>query len=272
MTQTDPTQQPDGDAADGQSAGFGSDGSAVETHASTLSEPQAAAIDSPADGDGPLAEASGLEVEMQPDADVPHATASSDLLADEVPVDPAVAAALQAAADGSAPALKVGQKLKARLVQIGETDCFLDFGGRSEGILPVAETRDAQGAPRYKVGDELEVVVKQLGDQVVLSLGRKGPPPILGKLQQAFESNAVVQGLIRKTNKGGFDVSLRGARAFCPMSQMELGHCATPEQYVGQSSRSSSSRSSAAAGTSSSAGASCWRPRPRRPPPRPASG
>lgn len=237
MTQLDPTPRPDGDAADGRAAGLVPDALSAETDASSPGQPQAAPI--PVDGHDDALGAAAAVVEMQPDAELPHAAvvqggAAAEVLADEEVVDPAVAEALTASADGAKPSLKVGQKLKARLVQIGETDCFLDFGGRSEGILPVAEIRDAQGAPRHKVGDEIDVVVKQLGDQVVLTLGRKGPPPILGKLQQAFESGALVQGLIRKTNKGGFDVSLRGARAFCPMSQMELGHCAKPEEYVGQ--------------------------------------
>jgi small subunit ribosomal protein S1 len=154
---------------------------------------------------------------------------------EEVPIDPAIAAALHAAtAAAGGPSLRVGKRLKAKIVQIGETDCFLDFGGRSEGTLPLAEMKDAQGQLKHQVGEELEVAVKQLGDVVLFTLARKGPPPILGKLQQSFEQGAPVQGLVRKTNKGGFDVSLRGARAFCPMSQIELGHCTNPEQYVGQ--------------------------------------
>jgi small subunit ribosomal protein S1 len=69
---------------------------------------------------------------------------------------------------------------------------------------------------------------------VVFTMGRKPMSPSMRKLKEAFESKIPVQGHVRATNKGGFEVGLPGARAFCPFSQIEIGYCEKPEEYVGR--------------------------------------
>ena len=43
-----------------------------------------------------------------------------------------------------------------------------------------------------------------------------------------------VEGLVTGVNKGGLEVDLKGVRAFCPISQLELRPVADPSVYVGQ--------------------------------------
>ncbi len=147
--------------------------------------------------------------------------------------DAAVAANLTAP---STTELKKGQRLDVKLVQIGETDCFVDYGGRSEGMISTLELKADPKAEelQFKEGDKFQVVVKSASDPVVFTLGRRPMSPGLIEIKKAFESKLPVQGTVKATNKGGFEISLAGGRAFCPFSQIELGYCDKPEQYVGQ--------------------------------------
>ena len=145
--------------------------------------------------------------------------------------DPATAVLAEATV---APAPRKGKRLSVKLVQIGEESCFVDYGGRSEGAIATAELKDKEGTLRHKLGDTLTVVVKSTGDPIVFTLGRKGTPENLRRLQEAFEAGIPVEGLVKATNKGGFEVSISGARAFCPFSQIDRGYCNEPEKFVGQ--------------------------------------
>jgi len=59
-------------------------------------------------------------------------------------------------------------------------------------------------------------------------------PANLSKVKDAFENQVPMEGKIKSTNKGGFEVDLHGVRSFCPYSQIQLGYCDKPEEYVGQ--------------------------------------
>jgi small subunit ribosomal protein S1 len=90
------------------------------------------------------------------------------------------------------------------------------------------------------VGDQLEATVVDDGGgsgSIVLkrTLGRGGHLP--AELEQAFAHGIPVEGVVIGENKGGFDVQIGGARAFCPASQIDRrrGAARVPgSQYLGQ--------------------------------------
>ena len=43
-----------------------------------------------------------------------------------------------------------------------------------------------------------------------------------------------VEGIVKENNKGGFNVSLSGTRAFCPISQIDSKFVENPEDYLGK--------------------------------------
>jgi small subunit ribosomal protein S1 len=194
--------------------------------------------------------ASEAASEKSSESEGPAETAAPDALTEEIPIavimeanaatpdapgdsEGAAAAALKTAApEKSAP--KKGARLNVKLVQIGDDTCFVDFGGRSEGAIATTELKDKEGNLLHKEGEEFSAVVKSSGDDVVFTLGKKSPPPGLKKIQEAFEAKIPVQGVVKSTNKGGFEVRIHGLRAFCPLSQIERGFCNEPERYVGQ--------------------------------------
>jgi len=129
---------------------------------------------------------------------------------------------------------KKGQRISVKLVQVGENTCFVDYGGRSEGAIATTELKNDDGELRFKEGESFQAVVKSSGESVVFTLGRKSAPPGLKKIQEALDAKIPLQGTVKATNKGGFEVRLNGLRAFCPMSQIERGFCSDPDQYVGK--------------------------------------
>ena len=183
----------------------------------------------------PEAEAPRVEMAPVPESgEKAAASVASD--EDEPAPDPAATAAMEqaAAAAPAGPTLKPGKRMKVTLVQVGEKDSFVDFGGRSEGTIATSELKDEKGELKHNVGDELSLVVRKGGDSPVFTLGRRKVPANLGKVKEAFESGVPMEGKIKSTNKGGFEVDLGGVRAFCPYSQIQLGYCDKPDEYVGQ--------------------------------------
>ena len=131
---------------------------------------------------------------------------------------------------------RVGDHVKGRVVSIGAASVFVDLGGKSEGVLDGAEVRDAEtGEWHVKIGDELEAIVTSIEEgQVILrrKLGRGKDAH--AELQQAFEAGIPVEGVVTSVNKGGVEVQIAGARAFCPISQLEMRHVENAAGYVGQ--------------------------------------
>ena len=130
--------------------------------------------------------------------------------------------------------LKKGQRVEVKLIQTSDKDAFLDWGGPSEGTIAAAELMDDEGNLRVKEGESFTVIVKEVGDTMVFTVGRgKGGDLLrMRELQTAFESKVPVPGKIRSTNKGGFEVDLGGVRAFCPFSQIDTIYCEKPEEHV----------------------------------------
>lgn len=54
-------------------------------------------------------------------------------------------------------------------------------------------------------------------------------------LRQAKEDGTPVEGRVIGWNNGGFHVVIEGVTAFCPRSEMELGHSKSPESYLDKS-------------------------------------
>ena len=111
-------------------------------------------------------------------------------------------------------------------------------GGQGEGMLDVVELRDTKGQLLAKVGDTIDAVVAAAGARngrmVVLrrSLGRGAGG--LAELGQAFQHGIPVEGTVTGVNKGGVEVMVAGARAFCPISQLDLRHVEDAAAFVGQ--------------------------------------
>ena len=135
--------------------------------------------------------------------------------------------------------LRAGEDVRGRVVSIGRDVAFLDIGGKSEGVLELADLRDADGNLGFDVGDEVEAKVAEVsrdGGVVLrkrLSRGRGGEAGE-AELGAALISKLPVEGLVTGVNKGGLEVQVLGLRAFCPLSQVDLRPVAEPASFIGQ--------------------------------------
>src|SRR5712691_6412121 len=121
-----------------------------------------------------------------------------------------------------------GELLRGQIVSISGDDAFVSYGGPSEAVM---ETAEIQG---LEVGDTIEgTVVKTSPEMRILRNLIKGKAS-LDQLRNMFENRLPVQGKVTGRNKGGFDVSVAGLRAFCPLSQIALGKIENPDAFLNQ--------------------------------------
>lgn len=131
----------------------------------------------------------------------------------------------------------VGEKVKGQILSIGETAAFVDLGGKSEGMIDLAQLKDSEGNLTVNVGDTLEATVTgndpETGSLVLRRKAARGQE-VAAELRQAHETGIPVEGVVTAINKGGAEVQVSGMRAFCPLSQLDLRYVEDPSQFVGQ--------------------------------------
>ena len=135
---------------------------------------------------------------------------------------------------GGVREVKTGDRVKGKIVSLSDDSAFVDFGGRAEGALPLAQIKDGDGNVTKKVGDPIEATVTSTEGQIALALAVKRVDQSLQVLIEAQKNNTPVEGKVKGTNSGGFEVMLGGVRGFCPFSQMDMGPVGDGAQYVGQ--------------------------------------
>ena len=115
---------------------------------------------------------------------------------------------------------------------------LIDYGAKSEGVIPAADLRDPDGSLSVKRGDTFDIAITGFNSEGMATLSRvTGPRPRDWEgLNRAFENKEVVAGRVTGMVKGGFTVDL-GTRAFMPLSRSGVRETADMEKLVGQEVR-----------------------------------
>jgi small subunit ribosomal protein S1 len=118
----------------------------------------------------------------------------------------------------------------AKVVAVRGNDVFVMIpGGRSEGVLPLAQFEGASPAP----GSSVEVSIEGFDhENGLLIVTRKGAAVQVD--WSTVETGMVVEARVMATNKGGLSVEVNGIRGFMPVSQIDLYHVENPETFVNQ--------------------------------------
>jgi small subunit ribosomal protein S1 len=139
-----------------------------------------------------------------------------------------------------------GAKVSGKILSIGEENAFVDLGTKSEALIEAAQLKDAEGNLTVNVGDTIDATVVatdpetgtlMLRRQAAGSGGGKksrGNPEAEAEIKMAWQHGLPVEGVVSGINKGGAEVQVRGMRAFCPLSQLDLRYVEDPAQFVGQ--------------------------------------
>ena len=117
--------------------------------------------------------------------------------------------------------LEPGQKISTTIISISKDSVFLDLNAKSEGILPLADIQNEDGTLTAHEGDSIDVYFIGTKDGEMMFTTRiKSDNADLTLLENAYRHGTPVEGHVEKEIKGGFEVTIGSARAFCPFSQM----------------------------------------------------
>ena len=111
--------------------------------------------------------------------------------------------------------------VKGRIVTVGDKDVVIDIGFKSDGIVPKSEF-----SRELEAGDEVEVYLERIEDyhgQLILSKTKADTVQRWMRVEDAFENEKVLEGVIVRRIKGGMIVELfDGMEAFLPGSQIDV--------------------------------------------------
>jgi len=115
--------------------------------------------------------------------------------------------------------------VQGEVVRIDDDNVLVDVSFKSEGQIPSAEFRDAQGNMTVNVGDRVDVFVVRKDENdgtIVLSFEKAKRQQLFDQLEKVMDENGIIKGVITRRIKGGYTVDLGGIEAFLPGSHVDL--------------------------------------------------
>ncbi|MDO9068657.1 MAG: 30S ribosomal protein S1 [Deltaproteobacteria bacterium] len=128
--------------------------------------------------------------------------------------------------------------IEGTVVRIDQETVLVDIGLKSEGHVPVAEFRDANGEVAVQIGDKIRVLMtRQDGKKgYVLSKKKADYLTVWDKIGDAGQEGGIVEGTITAKVNGGFTVDI-GIQAFLPASQVDIRPSSDTDSYIGLKGR-----------------------------------
>lgn len=127
--------------------------------------------------------------------------------------------------------------LQGTIVGITGKDVIVDFGYKSEGIVPIEQFQTHTGEITVQPGDVVDVMIEHGGEQpegyVLLSHTRAARLRIWDHLERAYNEQLVISGHVLGRVKGGLAVDV-GIKAFMPGSQADPRPVHNLDALVGQ--------------------------------------
>ncbi|MCX8069849.1 MAG: S1 RNA-binding domain-containing protein, partial [Thermodesulfovibrionales bacterium] len=129
-----------------------------------------------------------------------------------------------------------GEKIIAQIVSITPESVFINLGGKKEGFINTAEFLDENNQLSLKIGDEIEAFFEKVEDGLMkfTTLINGLPASTLKYLKEVADKGDAIEGKVDRQNKGGFEVLIKGVRAFCPVSQIDLKPSNDKSMYEGK--------------------------------------
>jgi small subunit ribosomal protein S1 len=133
--------------------------------------------------------------------------------------------------------IKPGAILMGRIVDIGPDVVLVNAGLKSEAVIPVEQFKNERGEIEVSVGDDVEVALDSVEDgsgETRLSREKAKRARTWSRLEQAFEKQEIVKGIINGRVKGGFTVEIDFVRAFLPGSLVDVRPVRDPSYLEGK--------------------------------------
>ena len=115
------------------------------------------------------------------------------------------------------------------VIKLTAKHVVVDIGGKSEGLVPIAQGLDAAGNPKFNPGDEILVMIEHGETEEgypKLSHEKAQRNHAWEAIEKAYNEKLTLAGKVVERVKGGVSVDLGGAVAFLPGSQVDArpGH------------------------------------------------
>jgi small subunit ribosomal protein S1 len=127
--------------------------------------------------------------------------------------------------------------LQGTVLSITAKDVIVDFGYKSEGLVPIEQFQGPGGEVTVQPGDPVDVMIDHAGEQpegyVLLSHTRAARLRIWDNLEKAYQEQLVISGRVLGRVKGGLAVDV-GIKAFMPGSQADPRPVHNLDSLVGQ--------------------------------------
>jgi small subunit ribosomal protein S1 len=130
-----------------------------------------------------------------------------------------------------------GEVLKGYVLKVTDKEVIVDFGYKSEGLVPIAQFQQPDGSVQVKPGDTIDVMVDRSGEKpegyVLLSHEKASRVRAWDDVEHAQRDGLTIMGRVLSRTKGGLNVDV-GVPAFMPGSQISVRPVHNLEQFVGQ--------------------------------------
>ena len=147
-------------------------------------------------------------------------------------VDEKKLAAFDKALEGIPGLVDERQVIDGTVIRMTDREAIIDINSKSEGVISLNEFRYN---PSLAEGDIVEVLVDKREDstgQLVLSHRKARVIKAWERVNNAHETQEVVNGFVKCRTKGGMIVDVFGIEAFLPGSQIDVKPIRDYDQYV----------------------------------------
>ena len=121
--------------------------------------------------------------------------------------------------------IRPGTILNGLIVEVGEDFVIVNVGLKSEAVIPAEQFKNEKGEMEVVAGDTVEVALDSVEDgsgETRLSREKAKRARTWTRLEQSFEKQEIVIGIITGRVKGGFTVEIDNVRAFLPGSLVDV--------------------------------------------------
>src|SRR5260221_1711556 len=116
-----------------------------------------------------------------------------------------------------------GEILQGTVLKVNAKEVIVDFGYKSEGLVPIEQFQGPDGEVRVRAGDPIDVMIDH-GERpegyVLLSYEKAFRIRICDNLEKAFQQQLTISGRVLGRVRGGLSVDV-GVDAFMPGSQLD---------------------------------------------------
>lgn len=134
------------------------------------------------------------------------------------------ASLLEKSTFGFGGTIEEGEIVKGKVVEIRPDGVIIDFGFKSEGLIPIHEFTGLGGEVTLKPGEMIDVYIENADCEdglAILSKEKADALKIWDRLQEVADKDGMIEGVVLTKVKGGLSVDI-GVKAFLPASQIDV--------------------------------------------------